>query len=505
MHNKGKNVSAIKMVNITKNFGGVNALNKVNFEVEEGEIRGLVGENGAGKSTLMKILSGVHTDYEGDLYLWGKKVKFKGTSDALTHGIGMVYQELSIINSLTVAENNFLGKQLTNRFGVIKWKEMRKLSKEHLKNLGINVDVDMPLNILPFSIRQLVEIAKVVFSGARIIIMDEPTSSLSHLEIDQLFRLMRTLKEKGHTIIFISHFIEDVMAISDTITILKDGELVDTLKNEGLDKQDVINKMVGFTKSSLVREADEIVELKTPKSEILLKVEGLTRSGDFENVSFGLRKGEILGLWGLLGSGADDVGKAIFGLINYEKGKVILDGKVLPKNRPYRVKDLGIAYIAEDRRESLFHKFEIYKNITLPYLAKILGPRLNWIIKYKKENKVANEQINNFSIKTSGTTAPLNSLSGGNQQKVALAKWLTVTPKVVILQEPTRGVDVGAKAEIVQSIKNLKNGGLSCIVISMEPETILDLCDRVLIFERGKIINEIKDTKISKIRMLELV
>lgn len=263
--------------------------------------------------------------------------------------------------------------------------------------------------------------------------------------------------------------------------------------------------MVGFTKSSLVREADEIVELKTPKSEILLKVEGLTRSGDFENVSFGLRKGEILGLWGLLGSGADDVGKAIFGLINYEKGKVILDGKVLPKNRPYRVKDLGIAYIAEDRRESLFHKFEIYKNITLPYLAKILGPRLNWIIKYKKENKVANEQINNFSIKTSGTTAPLNSLSGGNQQKVALAKWLTVTPKVVILQEPTRGVDVGAKAEIVQSIKNLKKGGLSCIVISMEPETILDLCDRVLIFERGKIINEIKDTKISKIRMLELV
>jgi len=505
MYNEGKSVPAIKMVNITKNFGGVNALNKVNFEVEEGEIRGLVGENGAGKSTLMKILSGVHTDYEGDLYLWGKKVKFKGTSDALSHGIGMVYQELSIINSLTVAENNFLGKQLTNRFGIVKWKEMRKLAKEHLKNLGISVDVDMPLNILPFSIRQLVEIAKVVFSGAKIIIMDEPTSSLSHLEIEQLFRLIRTLKEKSHTIIFISHFIEDVMAISDTITILKDGELVDTLKNEGLDKHDVINKMVGFTKGFLVREADEIVELKTPKSEILLKVEDLTRSGDFENISFELKKGEILGLWGLLGSGADDVGKAIYGLINYEKGKIILDGKVLPRNRPYKVKNLGIAYIAEDRKESLFYRFEIYKNITLPYLAKILGPRLNWIIKYKRENKVANEQINTFSIKTSGTTAPLNSLSGGNQQKVALAKWLTVTPKVVILQEPTRGVDVGAKAEIVQSIKNLKNGGLSCIVISMEPETILDLCDRVLVFARGKIINEIKDTKISKIRMLELV
>ena len=495
---------AVEMVGITKAFGGVTALKDVDFAVKAGEIRGLVGENGAGKSTLMKILSGAHTDYLGEMNVWDQKVRFGGTSDASANGIGMIYQELSVIGCLTVAENNFLGKQPINRLGVVQWKQMRREAEEHLKNLGIEVDVNTPLNQLPFSVRQMIEIAKVIFSGARIIIMDEPTSSLSQTEIKQLFGLIQTLKKQGNTIIFISHFIEDVLEISDSVTILKDAMVVDTLAATGITKHDVINPMIGTTSSHLVRDVDEMVQLQSTDSEVVLEAKGLTKSGAFEDVSFGLQRGEILGLYGLLGAGHEEVGRAIFGLKKYDQGTVELEAKPVPAGRPHKVKGMGIAYISEDRGGSLFHQFEIFKNISLPYLAQILGPSLSWLIKIRKEVAVADHQIENFGIKTSGSTAPVSSLSGGNQQKIALAKWLTKMPKVIILQEPTRGVDVGAKSEIVQSIRDLKDQGLACIVISMEPETILDLCDRVLIFARGQIVQEIKDTTTSKSKLMEL-
>jgi ribose transport system ATP-binding protein len=500
----GGNIPPIKMVNITKSFGGVKALDSVSFEVAEGEVRGLVGENGAGKSTLMKILSGVHTDYEGDLYIRGQKVRFGSSGDALASGIGMIYQELSVIECLSVAENTFLGKQPVNRAGIVKWKEMESLAEEHLRNLGIDVDVSLPLNLLPFSIRQMIEIAKVVFSGARIIIMDEPTSSLSHTETEQLFQLVRNLKKRAHTIVFISHFIEDVMAISDSVTILKDGKVVETLENRNLSKHDVINSMIGVTESHLVREADEVVNLKSPDTEVVMEVKGITKSGSFEDVSFSLKRGEILGMWGPLGAGQESVGKALFGLKGYEHGEVLIDGKQIPRESPHRAKGMGVAYISEDRGASLFHMFELFKNVTLPFLAQVLGPKLNWILKPNRERDITNRQIESYSIKTSGPNALLSSLSGGNQQKVALAKWLTVLPRVIVFQEPTRGVDVGAKAEIVKAIRMLKERGLSCIVISMEPETILDLSDRVLIFSRGRVVKELKDTPTSKIKILEM-
>jgi ribose transport system ATP-binding protein len=495
---------AVDMIGITKAFGGVTALKDVDFAVTAGEIRGLVGENGAGKSTLMKILSGAQSDYQGEMNIWGRKVRFGGTSDASAHGIGMIYQELSVIGCLTVAENNFLGKQPINRLGVVKWKQMRREAQEHLKNLGIEVDVNTPLNQLPFSVRQMIEIAKVIYSGARIIIMDEPTSSLSQAEIKPLFKLIHTLKKQGNTIIFISHFIEDVLQVSDSITILKDGLVVETLANTGITKHDVINPMIGTTSSHLVRDVDELVQLQSTDTETVLTVDGLTKTGAFENVSFGLQRGEILGLYGLMGAGHEEVGRAIFGLKKYDEGSVELEKKRVPAGRPHKVKNVGIAYISEDRGGSLFHQFEIFKNISLPYLAQILGPALSWVIKIRKEIAVADRQIENFGIKTSGPFAPVSSLSGGNQQKVALAKWLTTLPKVIILQEPTRGVDVGAKSEIVQSIRNLKDQGLACIVISIEPETILDLCDRVLVFSRGRIKHEIKDAATSKSKLMEL-
>jgi len=494
----------IKVEGIHKTFGKVHAVRGVSFEAPDGKITGLLGPNGAGKSTLMKILSGAQTDYQGEMNVWGQKVRFGGTSDASANGIGMIYQELSVIGCLTVAENNFLGKQPINRLGVVKWTQMRREAQEHLKNLGIEVDVDTPLNQLPFSVRQMIEIAKVIFSGARIIIMDEPTSSLAQAEIQQLFDLIQTLKKQGNTIIFISHFIEDVLQISDAITILKDGTVVETLANTGITKHDVINPMIGTTTSRLVRGVDEVVQLRSTESEMVLAVKGLTKAGAFTNVSFDLQRGEILGLYGLLGAGHEEVGRAIFGLKKYEKGKVELEAKPVPAGRPHKVKGMGIAYISEDRGGSLFHQFEIFKNISLPYLAQVLGPALSWLIKIRKEIAVAERQIENFGIKTSGPAALVSSLSGGNQQKVALAKWLTTTPKVIILQEPTRGVDVGAKSEIVQSIRNLKDQGLACIVISMEPETILDLCDRVLIFSRGQIKHEIKDAATSKSKLMEL-
>jgi ribose transport system ATP-binding protein len=495
---------AVEMIDITKTFGGVTALEAVNFAVGEGEIRGLVGENGAGKSTLMKILSGAQTDYLGELKVWGQSIRFGGTADAANAGIGMIYQELSVIGCLTVAENNFLGKQPVNRVGVVKWKNMRREAEAHLKSLGIEVDVTLPLNLLPFSARQMIEIAKVIFSGARIIIMDEPTSSLAQAEIKQLFELVRTLKERGNTIVFISHFIEDVMEISDSVTILKDGKVVETLTNKGITKHDVIDRMIGSPQGHLVREVDEVVQLHSTDSKVVLEVKDLTRTGDFEDVSFELRHGEILGLHGLMGAGHEEVGRTIFGLKKYDQGTIVLEGKPIPIGHPHKVKERGIAYISEDRGGSLFPQFELYKNISLPYLAQVLGPGLNWLIRTQKEVAITNRQIKHFGIKTSGPNAHLGSLSGGNQQKVALAKWLTVMPKVIILQEPTRGVDVGAKAEIVQSIRLLKEQGVSCLVISIEPETILDLCDRILIFSRGRIVSEITDTSTSKSKLMEL-
>ncbi|MFW6139134.1 MAG: sugar ABC transporter ATP-binding protein [Spirochaetota bacterium] len=500
-----QNPPAILMENITKKFGGVLALDNVTLEVAEGEIRGLVGENGAGKSTLMKILSGVHTEYEGRVSINGRPVAFSSTADSLEHGIGMVYQELSVVGSLTVAENTFLGKQPVTNLGTVSWKTMQSQARKHLQSLGIQLNVNLPLSLVPFSVRQMIEIARVVFSGARIIILDEPTSSLSHTETQRLFELIRRVKERGNTVIFISHFIEDVMAISDSITILKDGRVVDTLKNVNLVKHDVIQKMIGKTKRHLVREADEVVQLRSPRQEKVLEVKNLTRSLKFEDVTFSLVRGEILGLFGPLGAGQQAVGKSIFGLEGYDKGTILLEGKPLPKQVPHRVRDMGVAYISEDRKSSLFHQFELFKNITLPFLARILGPRFNWVIKEKKEREVTRDQIRAFSIKTSSPDAPLGSLSGGNQQKVAIARWLTVFPKVIIFQEPTRGVDVGAKAEIVKSIRDLKDQGISCIVISMEPETILDLSDRVLIFSHGSVVKELKETTTSKVKMMELI
>ncbi len=501
---KKSGIKAVKMANITKIFGGVTALDNVNFEVGDGEVRGLVGENGAGKSTLMKILTGVHTEYTGEMFLLGERLRFSSTADAANAGIGMIYQELSVIDCLTVAENNFLGKQPVNKLRVVKWKEINRIANEHLKSLGIDLDVTLKLNLLPFSIRQMVEITKIIFSGAKIIIMDEPTSSLSPAEVERLFQLIRTLKKKGNTIIFISHLIEDVMKISDSITILKDGKVVDTLDNINVSKHDIIHSMVGVTKGHLVREADEVVKLTSPKSDIIMEVKGLTKEGDFNDVSFYLRKGEILGLYGLLEAGQEDVGRAIFGLKNYDTGTIEIEGKLLPKNKPHKIKNLGVAYISENRRNSLFHRCELYKNITLPYLDQIFHYKPNWLLKNNREIAITNLKIRDFSIKTSGAKELLGSLSGGNQQKVALAKWLTVPPRIIIFQEPTRGVDVGAKAEIVQSIRNLKKQGLSCIVISMEPETILDLSDRVLIFSRGRITQRIEEAETSKIKLMEM-
>ena len=496
-------VNVISMKHITKNFGGVCALDDVSLEITEGEIRGLIGENGAGKSTLMKILSGVHKDYEGELFIHGNPVSFSSTSDALQAGIGMVYQELSVIDCLSVAENTFLGKQPKGRLGTVSWKRMENTARDHLKSLGIEVDVNLPLNLLPFSIRQMIEIAKVIFSGARIIILDEPTSSLSHEEIEQLFHLIRNLKQRKHTVIFISHLIEDVLSISDSVTVLKDGKVVATVENRNIDKHYLISSMIGSTGEQLVRDADEKVQLTTKETEPVLEVRGLTKVGEFQDVTFTLHKQEILGLYGPLGAGQEVVGKALFGLIGFDGGTVTMEGRPLPQKKSHLIKNMGIAYIAESRRFSLFSQFEIYKNMTLPHLKQILGPELDWLIKYQREREITQRTIHRFGIRAAGTDVPLSSLSGGNQQKVALAKWLTVTPKVIIFQEPTRGVDVGAKAEIVAAIKRLREQGLSCVVISMEPETILDLSDRILIFSRGKIQHELRDITTSKLHILE--
>jgi ribose transport system ATP-binding protein len=488
----------LEMAGIGKTFGGVTALAGVDFALRRGEVHGLVGENGAGKSTLMKIIAGVHHDFDGEMRIDGRPVHFRSARDALAAGIGMVHQELSIVPSLSVAENVFLGVQPTSA-GIVNWRHMAREAKEHLQRLGIDVDPAAEAGRLPVGLQQLIEIGRVLFSGARIIILDEPTSALSHPEVERLFAVLRRLKVDGTSFIFISHFLDDVLAISDRVTVFRNSRRVATEDAAAIDKNWLIHQMIGRGHENLEEAlAGEIRLGHPPDTPVVLETHGLTLPGAFRNASLQVRAGEVLGLYGFMGSGQLELAKALMGKLRPKSGEVRIGGKPINLRNTSIAAKAGIALVPDSRRAMLFGHEPVYKNISISILERI--GRI--LLRPAEERRIAKTHVDRLRIRPYSVEPELRTLSGGNQQKVALARWLTELPRVLIMAEPTRGMDVGAKDDVLQIIKGLKEQGVGVIVASAEPETVLALADRILVLRKGEITSEFANDIVSKDRLL---
>jgi ribose transport system ATP-binding protein len=489
----------IECIGIGKTFGGVVALQGVDFTLMPGEVHGLVGENGAGKSTLMKIIAGVHHEFDGTMKVLGKEVRFRSARDALDAGIGMVHQELSIVPALSVAENVFLGSQPTSKLGTVAWREMARQAEEHLQRLGIHVDPRAEAGDLPLGLQQLVELGRVLFSGARMIILDEPTSALSPPEVQMLFRVLRTLKAEGTSFIFISHFLEDVLEISDRVTVFRNSRRIATANAAEIDKEWLIEQMIGRGHEGLGEAYTGEIPLKSePGAKTVMVATGLTQRGAFRDVSFHVNEGEVLGIYGFMGSGQLELAKALNGKTRLDRGTVTVDSKRLRlKNTASAWKD-GVALVPESRRSMLFGMEPVYKNISISILDRI--DRV--LLRPSKERQIARALVETLRVRPRSTEAELRTLSGGNQQKVALARWLTHLPRVLILSEPTRGMDVGAKDDVVHIVKGLKEKGIAVIVVSTEPETVLSLADRIIVMRKGVVTHEFANVTVSKDRLL---
>ncbi|MGH7950503.1 MAG: sugar ABC transporter ATP-binding protein [Limisphaerales bacterium] len=494
---KASDNAVLKMEGISKSFSGVAALNNVKLAVARGEVHAVMGENGAGKSTLMKILSGIVQKDRGGILLDGKAVEIKSPKEALGLGISMIHQELNPVRAMTVAENIFLGKEPCYRFtNVVNRKKQRELTLALFREMDISINPDKKMAELSVAEMQLVEIVKAVSYNSRIIIMDEPTSAITGREVLKLFEIIRSLKSKGIAIIYISHKMDEIFRISDTITVLRDGQYIETRPAKELDHDTLVKLMVGRKISEL------FPKVISKKGSISLEVEGLTKRGLFENISFKVRQGEVFGIAGLMGAGRTDVMEAVFGLRRADAGTVKINGHEARIQSPADAISHRIALITEDRQmKGLNLKASVRDNITLANLKNF--SRFGQILQFKKENLAADAEIEKLRIKTYHRNQIVKTLSGGNQQKVVLAKWLLNDPKIVILDEPTRGIDIGAKAEIYKIIAQLAEQGKTIIMISSELEEILGLCDRVIVLCHGKITAEFERGAFSQENIIE--
>jgi ribose transport system ATP-binding protein len=485
---------------ISKSFGGVEALRGVDFALSAGEIHGLVGENGAGKSTLMKIIAGVHPEFSGRFLLDGHETRFRSARDARAAGIAMVHQELSVAPDLTVAENVFLGNQPTNRLGLVQWRRMAREAGEQLARFGIDVDPLSRLGDLPIGLQQLIEIARVLFSGARIIILDEPTSALSPPEVERLFATLRRLRDEGTAIAFISHFIEDILRVSDIVTVFRNGRKVAETAAASTTKGALIEAMIGRGGEALEHSyTDDLTLPPANAGSVVLKVDQLSLARSLQDVSFEARAGEVLGIYGFMGCGQQELSRILFGKLKPDSGTLVVDGTRKAFSSTAGARRAGIALVPESRRAMLFHQEPVYKNISISILERI-SPLL---LKPVRERAIAKRQVEQLQIRPPVVGLDLGMLSGGNQQKVALAKWLTYPPRLLVLCEPTRGMDVGAKNDVINIVRDLREKGLAIIVLSTEPETVLSLADRILVLKRGAVVREFANEVVSKDRLLE--
>lgn len=490
----------LEVHNIYKSFSSTKpVLQGVNFDLKKGEIHALLGENGAGKSTLIKIINGVLQPDSGELILEGKKVHFRNSMEAQKHGIAAVYQELALFPELTVAENIFIGHyRYKSFFKSIDWRRLYDEAEEFLLSLGIKINPKALVKELSIAEKQLVEISRVLAINPKILIMDEPTSSLTLEETQRLFSIIKTLKRKGTSIIFISHRLEEVFEIADRVTVLRDGQYIGTKDVKSTNIDELIQMMVGR------KLEDMYPKIEAKKGKILLKVENLTKIGEFYDVSFELYEGEVLGIAGLVGSGRTEVAQAIFGIKKLDWGKIYVNDNEVDIKNPRDAINLGIIYVPEDRHQhGLLLPMDIVCNITLPILHNLVN---KGVINKKEEELLANRYHEILDIRSSSLRQKVINLSGGNQQKVVLAKWLATKPKILILDEPTRGVDVGAKVAIYQLINKLAQEGYGIILISSEMPEVIGMSDRILVMHEGKIVGVVlrKDASQEKILSLAL-
>ena len=488
-------MNAIEMSRITKRYPGTLALDKVDFSLNVGEIKALVGENGAGKSTLIKILSGAETKDEGSINIRGKPVHFHGTLDSRRYGVGMIYQDFTLVPALTVAENISLGRWPRRGLNV-DWKLINARAEDLLKRLNAGIDPRTRISRLPIADQQLVEIAKALAMDARILIMDEPTAALSQSETEQLFKVIRRLKEDGVSIIFVSHRIEEIFEIADSVAVLRDGVKVADLPLTNVTAKSLIELMIGRQLSAQLYHKDKA------RGGVMLRVIGASRAQQLHDVNFAVHSGEIVGITGLVGAGQTPLAQSLFGNLPLDSGSIEIAGHPATMESPAHAISLGVGLIPEDRRrQGLVLGLPIKDNVTLASIREITQfMRLN----KRKELGLALKFIDSLRIKATGAMQRVGSLSGGNQQKVVIAKWLVNKSRLLIFHEPTRGIDVGAKEEIYKVMQELAGGGAAILLISSDIQEVLGVSDRIYVLRKGSMVGELDGRTTSKKKVLML-
>ncbi|MED4811333.1 sugar ABC transporter ATP-binding protein [Bacillus atrophaeus] len=486
----------IDMNDIHKAFGKNQVLSGVSFNLKPGEVHALMGENGAGKSTLMNLLTGLHGLDKGSIRINGKETYFSNPKEAEQNGIAFIHQELNIWPEMTVLENLFIGKEMTSKLGILNTKKMKALAKKQFEKLSVSLSLDQEAGKCSVGQQQMIEIAKALMTKAEVIIMDEPTAALTEREINKLFEVIASLKKDGVSIVYISHRMEEIFSICDRITIMRDGKTVDTTNISETSFDEVVKKMVG-------RELTDRYPQRRPElGDIVLEVRDASKKGSFEHVSFHVRSGEIVGVSGLMGAGRTEIMRALFGIDRLDSGEIWLAGKKTNIKNPNDAVKKGLGFITENRKdEGLLLDTSIRENIALPSLTSF-SPK--GVIDQKREASFVELLINRLTIKTTSPETHARNLSGGNQQKVVIAKWIGIGPKVLILDEPTRGVDVGAKREIYTLMNELTDRGVAIIMVSSELPEIIGMSDRIIVVHEGKISGEVASREATQERIMTL-
>lgn len=485
----------LEMKGITKRFPGVLALDNVDFSIELGKVVALVGENGAGKSTLMKILSGVHKKDEGQIFVQGKKANIVDPVSSQSYGLSIIYQELTVLSNMNIAENIFIGREKKKGLFADK-RRMHTEARKLLDQVGLNLSTNVKVEELSTAQRQMVEVAKALSVDSKIIIMDEPTSSLTDAETEVLFGIIEQLKRNNVGIIYISHRMEEIIRIADEVAVMRDGVMVGSLEKQDIEEKKIINMMVGREVNDIFAKEEAMI------SDVVLEVKNLSTEGFLKDINFHVRKGEILGLAGLVGAGRSEVMRAVFGIDKKQTGEIFIKGKKVNVKSTVDSLQHNIGFLPEDRKEqALILGMTVRENISLPGLKMI--SKMNFINK-KSERVIADEYIDSLRIKTPSQEQTVNNLSGGNQQKVVIAKWMATNPDILILDEPTRGIDVGAKKEIHSLMSQLAKRGVAVIMISSELPEILGMSDRIIVMHEGRIKGELTRKEASQESIMKL-
>ena len=491
--------TVLEMIGIKKSFSGIYALSGIDFSLELGEVHALLGENGAGKSTLIKVLGGIYQPDSGIIKVNGKEVKINGVPAARENGIGIIHQEIVLVPYLSVAQNLFLGREIRTKLGTLDFAEMNRRAEEMISSLGVNIKADTIVENLTIAQQQMVEIVKAVSFNGKIIVMDEPTSSLSNEEVEQLFEIIENLRKKQVSIIYISHRMEELFRISDRVTVIRDGAYVGTKKTSETNPNELVAMMVGRDLESFY--ARDYCDMD--KAEVALEVKNLSQTGVFEDISFSVHKGEILGFSGLVGAGRSEIMEAVFGATQPTSGEVILGGKLVHFKNPMQAIKSGVALVPEDRKkQGLVLGNSVAFNLTLSSLRFYMN---GIAISEKKRGEVIDHYSKRLRIKAASPEIEAGSLSGGNQQKVILARWLLTHPEYLILDEPTRGIDIGTKIEIQKLVLKLASEGMSVTFISSETDEMLRTCSRLIVMRDRRKVGEISGEDLTQSKIMDTI